>query len=264
VLLLSASAVVAQRGAPQRGAPAAPKPYLDTIPGTLTTFEMVPVPGGTVQVDGPEGPRTITIAPFYMGRTEVTWDMFDIYALRLDDKTPNAAADVIARPSRPYAVPDYEWGHDGYAAISIGFEAAKAFCQWLSAKTGQEYRLATEAEWQHAASLAVGKEPLTRERIDSLAWHKENAGKRTHPVATKQRDALGLYDLFGNVAEWVLSANKPPVTRGGSFRDDPSVLGPGARAVQQDIWSERDPQLPKSTWWLSDGPFVGFRIVRDQ
>ena len=261
--MLLASSVIVSNAVAQRGSTPALKPYLDTIPGTLVTFEMVPVPGGTIQIDGPEGPRTINVAPFYIGRTEVTWDMFDVYALRLDERGANAAADAIARPSRPYAVPDYEWGHDGFAAISIGFGAAKAFCEWLSAKTGHEYRLATEAEWQHAATLAAGSKALTPERIDSLAWHKGNADRRTHPVASRKADLLGLYDMFGNVAEWVLSTNRVPVTRGGSFRDELATLGPLARAVQQDIWSERDPQLPKSIWWLSDGPFVGFRIVRD-
>jgi formylglycine-generating enzyme required for sulfatase activity len=254
-----ASNAVAQRG---RASPAL-KPYLDTIPGSLVTFEMVPVPGGAVQIDGPDGPRTINVAPFYIGRTEVTWDMYDVYALRLDERGGNAAADAIARPSRPYAVPDYEWGHEGYAAISIGFASAKLFCEWLSAKTGHEYRLATEAEWQHAANLAAGTAALKPEQIDSLAWHKGNADKRAQPVASKKPDALGLFDMFGNVAEWVMSANPVPVTRGGSFRDDPATLGPQARAVWQDSWQERDPQLPKSIYWLSDGPFVGFRIVRD-
>jgi hypothetical protein len=54
-----------------------------------------------------------------------------------------------------------------------------------------------------------------------------------------------------------------PVTRGGSFRDAPQTVGPSARAVQDDSWNERDPQIPQSRWWMSDAPFVGFRIVRE-
>jgi hypothetical protein len=52
------------------------------------------------------------------------------------------------------------------------------------------------------------------------------------------------------------------VTRGGSFRDPLDQVWAGARAVQDESWNERDPQLPKSKWWLSDGPFVGFRLAR--
>ncbi len=239
------------------------QPYRDSIPGTLVTFEMVPVPAGTVRIDGSNGARTIKVEPFFMGRTEVTWDMYDVYTLRLDQKSSNAVADALARPSLPYAVPDYEWGHEGYAAISIAYGAARAFCAWLSAKTGHKYRLATEAEWVHAATLAAGSSPLTRERLDALAWHRDNANRRTHPVASRQPDALGLFDLFGNAAEWVQSEGEVHVTRGGSFRDEPASLGPRARATQQDSWTLRDPQMPRSVWWLSDGPFVSFRLVRD-
>lgn len=235
----------------------------DSIPGTLVTFEMVRVPGGKVVLDGPRGRREVGVEPFYIGRTEVSWDMYDVYMLRLDERRTTSAADAIARPSRPYAVPDYEWGHAGYAAISIARHAAETFAKWLSAKTGHRYRLPTEAEWVHAAVLASGGRPLTGERLNALAWHAGNAGERTHPIATKQPDALGLHDLFGNVAEWVTSGDSIPVTRGGSFRDAPGTLGPAARATQDARWTERDPQLPSSRWWLTDAPFVGFRLVRD-
>ena len=242
---------------------AQPQIVRDSIPGTLIRFEMVLVPGGTVTLETATGRRSVTVAPFYIGRTEVSWNMYDAYMLRLDKPRENAEADAIARPSMPYAVPDYEWGHDGYAAISIARSAAQKFAEWLSAKTGHSYRVPTEAEWQHAATLAVGSAPLTRERVDAIAWHRDNAERQTHAIATKQADALGLFDLFGNAAEWVVPADSASLTRGGSFRDDPAKLGPHTRAVQDATWTERDPQLPKSIWWLSDGPFVGFRLVRE-
>src|SRR5690606_7484526 len=90
--------------------------YRDSIPGTVGSWELVPVPGGTVTLYG----EVVEVAPFQMSRTEVTWDMYDVYVLRLDEPG-NAAADAVARPSNPYAVPDYEWGHAGYAAISIAY-----------------------------------------------------------------------------------------------------------------------------------------------
>ena len=82
-------------------------------------------------------------------------------------------------------------------------------------------------------------------------------------MGTKAPDAIGLLDLFGNAAEWVITTDGAPVLRGGSYRDPPAAVGPSARSVQDPSWNERDPQLPKSRWWLSDGPFAGFRIVRD-
>jgi formylglycine-generating enzyme required for sulfatase activity len=176
----------------------------------------------------------------------------------ISPSSPRADADAISRPSRPYGAPDYGWGHRGYPTISVAREAAVAFCEWLTAATGKRYRLPTEAEWVHAAQLAA-----RGRAVDSLAWHAGSSGGTTHPAASRGSDALGLYDMFGNAAEWVTTVDGQRVTRGGSFRDPPSAVGPHARAIQDDSWNERDPQIPKSRWWLSDGPFVGFRIVRE-
>jgi formylglycine-generating enzyme required for sulfatase activity len=196
---------------------------------------------------------------FFISRTEVTWDMFDVYMLRLDTSKPNAGADAIARPSEPYGAPDYGWGHAGYPAMSVTQASAIAFCQWLSAKTGRTYRLPTDAEWSRAASPAAysGESP----RVADIAWHQANSGGQVHPVAKKPADGLGLFDLFGNVGEWVTSPDGSLVIRGGSYRDPLKGIGPEARAVQEPTWNQRDPQLPKSRWWLSDGPFVGFRVL---
>jgi formylglycine-generating enzyme required for sulfatase activity len=199
--------------------------------------------------------------PFLIGRTELLWDAYDAYMLSdpsADTVGQRMGVDATARPSRPYGAPDYGWGHRGYPTISVAREAAEAFCSWLSHMTGKRYRLPTDSEWTHVAVLARGSLP-----IDSLAWHAGNSDRRSHAAAARRADSLGLYDLFGNASEWVTTANGQRVTRGGSFRDPASALGPGARAVQNDDWNERDPQIPKSRWWLSDGPFVGFRIVRE-
>jgi formylglycine-generating enzyme required for sulfatase activity len=258
--VVSLAAVAAVTGLPL-ATPLAQTPasgYKESISGTLVTFDMVAVPGGTTVVDG----VTVTVAPFLIGRTEVTWDLYDVYAHALDTAGAAGAADATARPSRPYGAPDYGWGHAGYPAISVARPAADAFCAWLSAKTGRTYRLPTEAEWVHAATLAAGTATTPAMR-EAMTWHRDNAKGTTHPVGTLKPDALGLSDLFGNAAEWVISADGKRVTRGGSFRDALADTGPAARAEQDSTWNERDPQLPKSRWWLSDGPFVGFRVVSD-
>lgn len=247
----------------QTAAPGASQAYRENVAGTVVTFEMVPVPGGIVTVAG----QAVQVKPFFIGRTEVTWDLYDVFSLGLDLPKGGADVDAVARPSQPYGAPDYGWGHAGYPAISVARQAAQAFTVWLSKKTGKHYRLPTDAEWAHAAALAAGKDAMTPARIDALGWHRGNASARTHPIATKSADALGLFDLFGNAAEWVTTdpaGETAPVTRGGSFRDAAEALGPGARAIQDETWNERDPQLPKSRWWLSDGPFVGFRVVAER
>jgi hypothetical protein len=62
-------------------APGAPQAYRESIAGTVVTFDMVPVPGGTVTLNG----QSVEVKPFLIGRTEVTWDMYDVYALGLDE-----------------------------------------------------------------------------------------------------------------------------------------------------------------------------------
>jgi len=234
------------------GAAPQPQAYRETMAGTTVSFEMVLVPQGTTE------------KPFYIGRTEVTWDMYDVFALSLDAPAAQApGVDATARPSNPYGAPDYGWGHAGFPAISVTRQAAEAFTKWLSQKTGRVYRLPTDREWQHVATLAAGGPDVTPEERERLAWHVGNASARSHAVGTKAADRLGLFDLFGNAAEWVMTDGPQLVTRGGSFRSLAAEVGPAARGVQDEYWNERDPQLPKSKWWLSDGPFVGFRLVSE-
>lgn len=230
----------------------------DSIPGTLVTFEMVAVP------------KRGSLRSFLIGRTELIWDAYDAFMLSPPSadsaggkSSLGSQPDATSRPSRPYGAPDYGFGHRGYPTISVARTAAEAFCRWLSAKTGKTYRLPTEPEWLHVAALATGRLPLTPARLDSLAWHAGNANGKTHPAASRRPDALGLYDLFGNAAEWVTTTDGRSIVMGGSFRDPPHRVGPRARAGQDESWNERDPQIPKSRWWLSDAPFVGFRIVRE-
>jgi formylglycine-generating enzyme required for sulfatase activity len=239
-----------------------PELIRDSVPGALFAFELSKVSGGRVTVPGREGPEVVEVAPFWIGRTEVTWELYDLFVLDLDVARDRGGRDAIGRPSRPYGAPDYGFGHQGYPVISVTREAAEAFAVWLSERTGHRYRLPTEAEWVRAAEVA-SRADVARPDIAELAWHAGSSEKRSHPVGTRPADALGLFDLFGNAAEWVTSADGRRVTRGGSWRHPLAEVGPVARSVQDDSWNERDPQFPKSRWWLSDGPFVGFRLARE-
>lgn len=239
--------------------------YTQKIGNSLVSFDMVPVEGGTVVLETPEGEMEVEVGSFWMSSTEVTWDAYDIFAYQLD--LPEAErisnADATSRPSRPYEPPDYGFGHQGYAAMSVTFKAAKDYTEWLSEKTGVTYRLATEAEWLHAALAGKAHDTmLSAEELAEVAWFEDNAEDKTQAVATKAPNTLGLYDMLGNVQEWVVGYDDKPVTRGGSYRGDLDEVQFSVRSKQTRKWNERDPQIPKSRWWLSDGPMVGFRIVR--
>lgn len=232
--------------------------FVETIPGTSVQFEMVPLPAGTISLNK----TAVEIKPLWIGKTEVTWDEYDIYAFRLDtnENQKIGELDAVARPTKPYGAPDRGFGHRGYPALSMTFHAAQEYCQWLSKKTGKKYRLPTEAEWEYACRAGTA-EKLARADLEKSAWFWDNAEDKTHPVATKQPNAWNLYDMLGNAAEWVVGNDGNPLVAGGSFKSKSEQLSCEIRALQVPAWNMTDPQMPKSKWWLSDATFVGFRIV---
>lgn len=241
------------------------QPFTQTIPGTLVTFDMIPVPGGEMPVTDKDGKtRTVQVKPFWIGKYEVTWDEYDVFLFRQDTGGKvggGGNADAVARPSKPYGAPDRGYGHKGYPVISVTFFAAKEYCRWLSLRTGKRFRLPTEIEWEYACR--AGAAPPTEDQLDRYAWYGDNSEDRTRAVGKKQPNAWGLYDMIGNAAEWCATPDGKGALRGGSFLNNPDKVGPAARAVYSKDWQATDPQNPKSRWWLSDGPFAGFRIVCD-
>jgi len=206
-------------------------------------------------------PKPPSGKPLWIGKTEVTWDLYDVFAYRLDltEEQKAKGVEATSRPSKPYGAPDFGFGHQGYAALCVAYPSAEAFCRWLSAKTGKKYRLPTEAEWEYACR-AGGNGESAKADLAKYAWYWDNADDKAQAVATKAPNAWGIHDMLGNVLEWTAGADGP-VTRGGSFRDKADKVHPGARAKQTPEWNQTDSQNPKSKWWLSDGFFVGFRVV---
>lgn len=232
--------------------------FVEKIPGSLVSFTMVKVPAGQIKI----GDATVDIKPFFIGETEVTWDLYDIYAFRLDLtlKQQVEGYEAESRPSKPYGAPDRGFGHQGYAALGMTANAGEHFCKWLSKKTGKKYRLPTEAEWEYAARAGEATEPSP---LEDYAWYWENADDAAHKVGSKKPNKWGLFDMLGNVLEWTIDLNGKPVTCGGCFKDKDAKVKFGSRQPYDPAWQEQDAHVPKSIWWLSDGDMVGMRVVCD-
>jgi formylglycine-generating enzyme required for sulfatase activity len=292
------------------------KGYTNTITGTKVTYAMLPIPGGEFTMGSPdaeperkadEGPQhKVKISPFWMGRCEVTWNEFELFMYPDEErkfKTEIATdpyvdkiSDAVTRPTKPYVEMSFGMGKDGYPAISMTQYGAIKYCQWLSAKTGEFYRLPTEAEWEYACRAGTttayffGDDP---KQLGDYAWYAENSDFKYQKVGKKKPNPWGLHDIIGNVAEWCLDAydrdyykqfadkaadnpwNKaskpyPHVVRGGGWdlipQPDASTevaqLRSAARVASDKSWKQQDPQLPKSIWYHTDAQFLGFRIVR--
>ena len=245
-----------------------------------------------------EGPaHLVKLEPFWISAHEITWDLYYLFLQRsIDDvKNPNKASDVnlgvdaVSGATIPYV--DMSLGMGKGEDLPVGnvtAHAASQFCKWLSAKTGYFYRLPTEAEWEYAARAGsetayfFGDDPAN---LDDYAWYYGNSENRYHKVGQKKPNPWGLYDIHGNVAEWTLdqyienayqdrkgtvenpyevpTKEFPRTVRGGSYYDDAEYLRSAARLGSTERWRMRDPQFPKSIWWNTDAPFVGFRIIRD-
>jgi formylglycine-generating enzyme required for sulfatase activity len=284
---------------------AAQIPRVDTvlIPGTNVSFRLARLSGGVFQMGSPEhetargndeGQHAVTLESFWIGVCEVTWDEFYCFQFRHYDAdsalhTPDFQADAVARPSPPYF--DFTYGRGragGFPAATMTQQSALRYCRWLSDKTGDFYRLPTEAEWEYAcragaqSAYAWGDDPR---QAGDYAWFYDNSAGSYQKTGTKKPNAWGLYDMHGNVAEWTLdyytadyfqrldsNAVNPVVfpvkkhsrtVRGGSFEDFTPQLRCAARRKSDPKWQARDPQIPKSKWWNPDSPFVGFRVVRE-
>jgi formylglycine-generating enzyme required for sulfatase activity len=254
-----------KKGEPAPAVTAAGTKLTEKLAGTTLAIDVVSIPGGTLKKPDPFDPTKtveVEIKPLWMSTTEVTWEVYDVFAFRLDEpESQAAAADATTRPSKPYLPADRGFGHEGYAAISITFNAAKEFCTFMSEKTGRTYRLATRDEWEWAARCGAETDAVDAATLDEFAWHNGNSPEKTQPVAQKKPNAWGLYDMLGNVGEWTVNTDAKGRLCGGNFKTPAADIKPSLAEKQTTEWNKRDPQMPKSKWWLSDGPFAGFRIV---
>jgi formylglycine-generating enzyme required for sulfatase activity len=205
--------------------------------------EMVVVPDGEFKMGSAETiyekpeHRVVFANRFAIGRREVTFDEWD--------------ACFVAGACK-YQPDDRGWGRGNRPVINVSWDDAKVFVTWLAQKTGRSYRLPTEAEWEYAARAGTtsafwwGREPATgRANCADCAIPPLN---RTTPTGSFRPNGFGLYDVAGNVAEWVedcwndtyrgapadgsawtTGQCEERVLRGGSFASKANLIRSGSR-----------------------------------
>ncbi|HLK27853.1 MAG TPA: SUMF1/EgtB/PvdO family nonheme iron enzyme [Puia sp.] len=270
--------------------------YEQKIPNSPISFKMIAIPAGSFVMGSNESEKgrrddegsatKVAVDAFWMEEHEVTYDEYILF--QDETKDPSPVPDGITRPSPPYI--DFTLGMGktgGFPANSMSQYAAITYCKWLYKKTGVFYRLPTEAEWEYACRAGSSTTYFfgnDESQLKKYAWYKENSDNKYRLVKQLQPNAWGLYDMLGNVAEWTLDQYQPdyyaqiknntnnpmlfPSTkyqitlRGGSFRDETTGVRCAVRIPSEKKWNARDPQIPRSKWWNTDAPFIGFRIMR--
>ena len=153
------------------------------------SFTMVGVQGGTFQMGSNDGENdekpvhSVTLSSYYIGQTEVTQALWK--------------AVMGSNPSN--------FKGDNLPVEQVSWNDCQTFIRYLNQLTGQRFRLPTEAEWEFAAKGGRHSRGFTysgNTNIDYVAWYTDNSGSKTHPVAQKQVNELGIYDMSGNVREW--------------------------------------------------------------
>jgi formylglycine-generating enzyme required for sulfatase activity len=228
--------------------------------------QMVPIKGGTFWMGDverfneswpkPAGP--IKIKPFAMGKYEVTFEEYDRFTIA----------------TRRRMLDDHGWGRGQRPVISVSWDDATAYATWLSHETGTPYRLPTESEWEYAARSGAEQEAWAGTSDESqlavYAIFEEHSENKPAVVGSKHPNQMGLYDMSGNVWEWVEDCwhkdyNGAPID--GSAWLDTNAGDCGWRVARGGSWTNFSDRLRTS----KHGKFIhdikvynlGFRLAQD-
>ncbi|MEK7408319.1 MAG: bifunctional serine/threonine-protein kinase/formylglycine-generating enzyme family protein [Acidobacteriota bacterium] len=209
------------------------------------TFQMGCSPGDGQCVNDEKPARTVVIpGGLWMGQTEVTLGAYRRFSGAAGRSAP-------APPASPQ--------DENHPVVSVTWHDAAAYCQWAGG------RLPTEAEWEYAARAGTAG-PYYGE-LSAIAWYTANSGGRTQPVGQKQPNAWRLYDMLGNVWEWVADWYGENYYAASETRNPQGPPGGGSRVLRGGSWnylpwnlraSSRHRNVPGN--WLND---VGFRCMRE-
>ena len=155
---------------------------------------------------------------------------------------------------------------DNHPVEKVSWGDTQAFLEKLNTRNSDSFRLPTEAEWEYACRSGGKKEKYAGgDDVDRVAWYDENSGESTHPVGTKAPNGLGIYDMSGNVWEWVQDIYAEN-TYSKHARRNPIYEGSGSYRVYRGGSWDSDAGYLRSAYRYRDPPgrrlsYIGFRVV---
>jgi formylglycine-generating enzyme required for sulfatase activity len=214
--------------------------------------EMLPIPPGSFDMgsneDGDSRPvHRVTVQGFFMGKTEVTLEQWKAVMGR----TPRYPSKCLEN-----------------CPIAVSWDDALLFTKQLSEKTGKQYRLPSEAEWEYAARASSRTKWSFGDNENSIqdyAWFRSNNNKMESPVALKKPNLFGLFDMHGNLWEWTQDCWNNNYTGAPT---DGSVWATGdcsRRVVRGGSWQSSKSDLRsayRNTFTSTSSVTNGFRVVR--
>ena len=162
-------------------------------------------------------------------------------------------------------------GFEKHPAVMVSKYGAEAYCAWLSSKTGKNYRLPTEAEWEFAARGGIQSQRYKyagSNDLGEVGWYNDNSSSATHPIGLKQANELGLHDLSGNVWEWCSDWYASDYYKNSPV-SNPKGPDSGTRAVLRGgSWSLNVNSCRLADRYNGDFPgfsyvYIGFRVARN-
>ena len=219
------------------------------------------VDGGTFRMGNDNGlspdespEHEVTLSSYYISATEVTFGQFD----RFCDSTNRV------RPR------DNGWGRGSRPVVNVDWNDAYDYCLWASKVTGTSIRLPTEAEWEYAARGGTKSRGFTfsgSNDADAVAWYSEDSGGKTHPVAGKQPNELGIYDMTGNVWEWCADWYSEEYYSTSPKKDPPGPQFGQYHVLRGGAWLSKAAYCHLTTRSSLRSDYVsasnGFRVVRE-
>lgn len=221
---------------------------------------MVVVPAGDFRMGSPdhetgrardEGPQhRVWITEFAVGKFEVTFEQWDA---------------CVAGGGCATRADDAAWGRSDRPVINVSWEDANAYVRWLSAQTGQDYRLLSEAEWEYAARAGRTTPFGTGHTIRPSQANFGGVTGQTRPVGAYPANAFGLHDMHGNVWELVSDcfANRYPLSVQAAAYDREGCF---YRVARGGAWSAHAAAARSANRLMiaaqARGPAVGFRVAR--